>query len=74
MSPLRLTRRALLALGLILAAGSFSAGCKAWDPGFKDEFANWGEKARANNKNPSDTGSLGLSSRSRQIERNLGVQ
>jgi len=56
---------------------TFLSGCRAWNPwgkGFDDEYSNLGANARSGSDPNPGAPSLGLSAKSRQIERNLGIQ
>jgi hypothetical protein len=75
LSAFRPVRFFALAAALILSASA--SGCRSWNPwgkGFDDEYSDLGVKARnGSNSNPGAP-SLGLSAKSRQIERNLGIE
>jgi hypothetical protein len=67
-------------LGLVFCCGVvpiLATGCRNWDPfagpGFRDEFADDGSKLRPARKVGSGQ-AMGLSSKSRQIEADLGVE
>jgi hypothetical protein len=65
------------ALAILLMGCTLNVGCRSWNPwgkGFDDEYANLGEKARGSSTSNRGTPSLGLSAKSRQIERNLGIE
>jgi hypothetical protein len=66
-----------LALAAVIIVSTATSGCRSWNPwgkGFDDEYSNLGVKARSgSNMNPGAP-SLGLSAKSRQIERNLGIE
>lgn len=51
-----------------------TSGCRGWNwkgDGFRDEFSTWGERQRPGG----DKGEMtGLSAKSQQIERNLGMR
>lgn len=72
--------RAAAKFTVILAAAAILgiAGCKSVDlkgDGFHDDMARWGEKQRPADQ--PDNGSseiLGVSAKSQQVERNLGVR
>jgi hypothetical protein len=62
----------LLAAFVVLVAGCTSPPPKLMGDGFHDEYSEWGEKNR-----PADTSSGdfdGVSTKSQQVERNLGVR
>jgi hypothetical protein len=66
-----------LALAAVLIASAALPGCRSWNPwgkGFDDEYANLGAKARSGSSTNPGAPSLGLSAKSRQIERNLGIE
>ena len=66
-----------LALVAALIVGVLASGCRSWNPwgkGFDDEYSNLGAKARGSSNNNPGAPSLGLSAKSRQIERNLGIE
>ena len=67
-------------LGAALAAAAILviAGCKSVDlkgDGFHDDMARWGEKQRPPDQpQEGDSEMLGVSAKSQQVERNLGVR
>ncbi len=64
---------ATLAVAAILGV----AGCKSVDlkgDNFHDEMAQWGEKQRPADHPESGSELLGVSAKSQQVERNLGVR
>jgi hypothetical protein len=66
-----------VAIAALLASGTFIVGCRSWNPwgkGFDDEYADLGAKARSSSSTNPGAPSLGLSAKSRQIERNLGIE
>ena len=61
-------------LGLALLATGSLVGCQSVDPqgpAFNDPLADWSQNVRSEQ---ADGTSFGLSTKSRQIERNLGVR
>ena len=61
---------------VLLATSLGCAGCKSWNwlgDGFKDDLATTGTKLRPDSQDDGSQ-SMGLSAKSRQIERNLGVR
>ena len=66
-----------VAIAALLAGSALISGCRSWNPwgkGFDDEYSNLGAKARGSSNNNPGAPSLGLSAKSRQIERNLGIE
>ena len=74
--PLRWLNQPLGGALVCLALIGISAlvGCKRWDPGFDDQFAGEARQLRPKSDSPSSARKMGLSSRSRQIEEDLGVR
>jgi hypothetical protein len=62
---------------LCLVLGCGLVGCQNWaalqGPGFRDEFAKEGQRMRPKKKGDGGR-TLGLSSKSRQIEADLGIE
>jgi hypothetical protein len=70
-------RRATFACAMIVAGGILMAGCAKPDlmgPGFKGPAADWGQNLRPRPKPRGGGQQFGLSSKSREIERDLGVE
>jgi hypothetical protein len=66
-----------VSIATLLASIALISGCRSWNPwgkGFDDEYSSLGAKARGGNTMNPGAPSLGLSAKSRQIERNLGIE
>lgn len=68
----RMTRAIVIVASMLVL--TCTTGCGTWNPfgpGFDDGTAGWSRGMRPVNSN---TSKMGLDGRSREIERNLGVQ